>query len=85
MLRLTTAIVLVLATAHAIASTSGAATDRPDIELAEDARAGSPVGSIVSAQAPAREQAAPAALAPAPERALSANPLWAIPLTALSG
>jgi hypothetical protein len=90
MLRLAIGIMLVMATAHAIASTSGAATDRPDTEVTEAARTGLPAtSSVISAQLPAREQAqvvtAPPAPASAPERALSANPLWAIPLTALSG
>ncbi len=89
MLRLTIGAMLVVASAHAIASTSGAATDRPDTEVAEDARAGFPATSAIGAQPAMREQTqavtAPAAPAPAPERALSANPLWAIPLTALSG
>jgi hypothetical protein len=89
MLRLTIGAMLVVASAHAIASTSGAATDRSDTEVAEAARAGAPATSAIVAQPAMREQAqavtAPPAPVPAPERALSANPLWAIPLTALSG
>jgi hypothetical protein len=89
MLRLTIGAMLVVASAHAIASTSGAATDRPDTEVAEDAHAGSPATSAIVEQPDMRAQTqavtAPPAPTPAPERALSANPLWAVPLTALSG
>jgi general secretion pathway protein N len=57
--------------------------------VAEDARAGSGAASAIWAQPAARAQVqvvtAPPAPAPIPERALSANPLWAIPLSALSG
>ena len=88
MLRLTIGIMLVVASAHAIASTSGA-TDRPDIEVTEDARVGSPATLAVWTHPAVRDLAqvvtAPPAPEPAAERALSANPLWAIPLTALSG
>jgi hypothetical protein len=87
MLRLTIGIMVAMATAHAIASTSDGATDRPDIEVTEEAHVGSSATSDKWAQSAAREQAqvVTAPPAPAPERALSANPLWAIPLTALSG
>jgi hypothetical protein len=88
MLRLTIGVMLVVASAQAIALTGGA-TDRPDTEVAEDARAESPAISGILAQPAVREQTqavtAPPAPAPVQERALSANPLWAIPLTALSG
>jgi hypothetical protein len=90
MLRPPIGIMLLVAAAHgAAALTSVAATDPPDAMVVEDARAGSSAASAIWAQpaAPAPVQAvtAPAAPVPAPERALSANPLWAIPLTALSG
>jgi general secretion pathway protein N len=79
---------LVVASAYAAAST-GASTDRPDFEVAGDARAGSPATLAVWTHPAVRDLTqvvtAPPAPAPAPERALSANPLWAIPLTALSG
>jgi general secretion pathway protein N len=76
------------ASAHAIASTAGTARDRPDIELAEDGGAGSPMPSALWSQPesePAKVVTAPPPPPPAAERPLSANPLWAIPLTALSG
>jgi general secretion pathway protein N len=89
MRRLTIGVLLVAASAHATVSTSGAATGRSDIEVAEDISAGSPPTSAVWVPPAAPEKAkvvtAPPAPAPAPERTLSANPLWAIPLTALSG
>jgi hypothetical protein len=82
-------IMLLVASAHgAAALTSVAATDPLDTDGAEDARGGSPASAIWQ-QPAARSQVqvvtAPAVPAPTPERALSANPLWAIPLTALSG
>jgi hypothetical protein len=86
MLRLIAGVMFVVASAHALASTAGAARDRPDIELAEDGRAGSPVPSALWSQpAPEPAKVVTAPPPPAPERPLSANPLWAIPLTALSG
>jgi hypothetical protein len=88
MLRLIAGVMFAAASAHALASTAGAARDRPDIELAEDGGAGSPMPSALWSQPapePAKVVTAPPPPAPAPERPLSANPLWAIPLTALSG
>ena len=90
MLRRAIGIMLLAASAHgATALTTVASTDPPNADAAEDARAGSPAASAIWAQpaAPAQVQVvtAPAAPAPVPERKLSANPLWAIPLTALSG
>lgn len=77
-----------VASAHgALALTSIAATDPPN--AAEDARAGSPAAAAIWEQPAARAQVqvvtAPAAPALGPQRALSANPLWGIPLTSLSG
>jgi hypothetical protein len=90
MLKRAIGIMLLVASAHgAAALTSVAATDPLNADAAEDARAGSPSASAIWAKpaAPAQVQVvtAPAASAPGAERALSANPLWAIPLTALSG
>lgn len=90
MVRLAIGILLLVASVHGGAAlTSVAATDPLDAGAAEDARAGSPAASAIWAQPAPRAQVqavtAPAASGPAPERALSANPLWAIPLSALSG
>jgi hypothetical protein len=86
MLKLTIGIVLVAASAQAVALT-GTATERLDVEIAQDARAGSLATSAVLAQPAAQAQAqiVTAPPTPLPERALSANPLWGIPLTTLSG
>jgi hypothetical protein len=89
MLRMTFGVMLVAASVQAVASTSSAASDRPDFEVAEDASAVSAPTSATSAQPAVREHgevvSAPRVPTPSPERALSANPLWAIPLAALSG
>lgn len=91
MLRLAIGIMLLVASAHgALALTSAAGTDELGADAAEEAHsAGSPAASAIWAKPAASAQVqvvtAPAAPAPASERALSANPLWAIPLTALSG
>jgi general secretion pathway protein N len=89
MLRLAIGIMLLTSSAHAAALTSVAVADPRDVDEAQDARAGSPAAPAIWANSAAPEQVqvvtAPAAPAPVPERALSANPLWAIPLTALSG
>jgi general secretion pathway protein N len=88
MLRLIAGVIFAAASVHALASTAGAARDRPDIELAEDGRAESPMPSALwspPAPEPAKVVTAPPPAAPAAERPLSTNPLWAIPLTALSG
>jgi general secretion pathway protein N len=88
MLRITIGVVLVAASVQAVASTSGAATDRPDSERAEDARAVSPTAPAVFAHPAVRDLARIVTAPPTPaaqERALSANPLWGIPLTSLSG
>ncbi len=71
------------------ACVSVAATDPLEANEAEDSRAGSPAASTIweKAAAPAKAQVvtAPAARAPVVQQAPSANPLWAIPLSALSG
>jgi len=79
-------VMFAVASAHALAATAGAARDRPDIELAEDGRAASPMPSALWSQpAPEPAKVVTAPPPPAPAQPLSANPLWAIPLTALSG
>jgi hypothetical protein len=87
MLRLAIGIMLLTSSAHAAAVTSRAVADPLDVSGAQDARAASPAASAIGAHPAALDQVqvvtAPAT--PVPERALSANPLWAIPLTALSG
>jgi hypothetical protein len=89
MLRLAIGIMLLTSSAHAAAVTSRAVADPLDVSGAQDARAASPAASAIGAHPAALDQVqvvtAPATPAPVPERALSANPLWAIPLTALSG
>lgn len=89
MLRMTIGVMLVAASVQAVASTSGSVAGRPDFETAEDTRAVSPTAPAVWTHPAVRDLArtaiAPPTLAPAPERALSANPLWGIPLTSLSG
>jgi general secretion pathway protein N len=88
MQRLATGILLLAISAHGVAAlTSAAGTGRLDAGVAEDARAGSPAPSEIWTQPAARAQVqvVAAAAAPVAERTLSANPLWAIPLNALSG
>jgi hypothetical protein len=90
MLKRVMGFMFLLASAHsAVGLTSVAATDPLNADAAEDARAGSPAASAIWAQPATQAQVqvvtAPAAPAPVPERALSANPLWGIPLTSLSG
>ena len=88
-LRLAIGIMFLTSSGYAAALTSLAVADPLDVSEAEDARAGSPAAPAIWAHpaAPAQVQVvtAPPAPTPVPERALSANPLWAIPLTALSG
>jgi general secretion pathway protein N len=85
MLRLAVGIALLVVST----SVSAAATGPLDRNEAEDSRAGSPAAPAIwerpAAAAPVQVVRAPTPPAPAPERALSANPLWAIPLGALSG
>jgi hypothetical protein len=88
--KLAIGIMLLLASVHgAAAATAIAAADPLDTAGAEDMRTGSPPASAIweqpAARAPAQVVTAPPAPVPAPERALSANPLWGIPLTSLSG
>jgi hypothetical protein len=89
MLRLTFGVMLAAISAQVIASTPGAASDRPDFEVAKDAGAVSAPTSAALAQPPVRERAQVVstlqASTPSAERTQSANPLWGIPLTALSG
>ena len=88
MLKRAIGFMLLVASAHSAAAlTSVAATDPLNVDAAEDARAGSSAASAIWAQPAARAQVqvVTAPPAPVPVRALSANPLWAIPLTALSG
>jgi hypothetical protein len=89
MLRLAIGIMLLTSSAHAAALTSLAVADPLDVSEAQDARAGSPAASAIWTRSAGADQVqvvtAPAAPPPAQERALSANPLWAVPLTALSG
>jgi hypothetical protein len=77
--------VLLALSAHGTSAlTSSALDDALDTGLRDDARtAGSPAAPSTPIPATAPAVLPPAA--PAPERALSANPLWAIPLTLLSG
>ena len=88
MLKLVVGIVILVASAHgAAALTAVAATDPLDADLTGDGRKESPSAFAIWAQPAASSQVqvmTPAAPAPLPERALSANPLWAIPLAALS-
>lgn len=68
---------------HAAAATTAAiTTDTLDAGIAEETRLGGPVTSSSSEPVTSVRVAAPP---PGPERPLSANPLWAIPLTKLSG
>jgi hypothetical protein len=77
-------VLLALSARGTSALTSAALDDALDTDLRNDARtAGSPAAP--STTTPAVAPAVPPSAAPAPERALSANPLWAIPLTQLSG
>ncbi|MDB5567347.1 MAG: hypothetical protein JWP84_3913 [Tardiphaga sp.] len=74
-------VLLALSVHSASALTSAVSNDALDADLADDARtAGPPAASPIPAGP--RQVVVPA---PASERALSANPLWAIPLTQLSG
>jgi general secretion pathway protein N len=87
--RLATAIIVLAASVHgAAALNSVAGVDPQAIDAAEDPHsAGAPAASAIWAPpaAPAQVVVAPAAPAPVPAGAQSANPLWAIPLSALSG
>ncbi len=89
MRRLATGIMLLVASAHgASALISAASTVGTGADAAEEAHTvGALEASAIWAKpaAPTQVVVAPAAPAPGPERALSDNPLWGIPLSALSG
>ncbi len=90
MLKRVIGFMFLVASAHSAAAlTSIAATDPLNADVAEDTGVGSPAAPAIwvqpTAQAQVQVVTAPAAPAPVPERALSANPLWGIPLTSLSG
>jgi hypothetical protein len=80
------AVLLLLSLHAAVAAKSTGSDDALDAGLADDARAGGVPGVTAVPAAPpvtaVRVVAPPTT--PAPERTLSANPLWAIPLTQLS-
>jgi general secretion pathway protein N len=82
--RLAAGIVLLALSAHGAGALTSAATDAPEGDAGAD---GSPAVSAIweKPAAPVQIVGSPATPAPVPERVLSANPLWAIPLTALSG
>jgi general secretion pathway protein N len=86
MIRTTTIGIVVLAlSAHgASALRSAASSDALDGDLADDVRIAAPAASP-PAPATVPRPAASLPAAPASERALSANPLWAVPLSQLSG
>jgi general secretion pathway protein N len=65
-----------------VAATPAITTDTLDAGLAEETRLGGPLTSSSNEPVTSVRVVAPP---PAPERPLSANPLWAIPLTKLSG
>jgi hypothetical protein len=71
----------VLSLHAAVATTAAITTDALDAGIAEETRLGGPPSSSNEPVTSVRVAAPP----PAPERPLSANPLWAIPLTKLSG
>jgi hypothetical protein len=76
---------LMLSVYGASASTFAASNDALDAGLTDDTRAAeSPAVTAVPAAPAMTVGAVPPPTGPAPERALSANPLWAIPLTQLS-
>jgi len=83
MLRLAIGIVVLALSSHGVPALNLDASD----ELSYDARpVGPPAASAISEQPAAPAPAVEAPFAPLQGRALSANnPLWAIPLTALSG
>jgi hypothetical protein len=87
MRRFITGVTLLLLSFHAAgATTSAVSSDALDAGLSDDAQAaGSPAAASVPAMPPVTTVGivAPPA-APVQERALSANPLWAIPLAQLS-
>jgi hypothetical protein len=79
-------VLLALSAQGASASRSASSSDALDGDLADDARTAEPAAAV-SAPTPAavpRPTLLPSA-APASERTLSANPLWAVPLSQLPG
>src|SRR6201995_4331257 len=66
----------------AVATSPTITTDALDAGLAEETRLGGPVSASANEPGTSVRAFAPPA---EPERPLSANPLWAIPLTKLSG
>jgi hypothetical protein len=75
---------LSLAAHGASALTSAASNGALDTDLTDDARTAGP-RAAPAAPIPAVAPAVPPSAAPASQRALSPNPLWAIPLAQLSG
>ena len=85
MRRLATAIMVLAASAYGAAA-SVAGMDPQGGDAAEgQPKAGAPAAAAIWTPPAAQVVTAPAASATAPGRAQSANPLWAIPLSALSG
>jgi hypothetical protein len=74
-------IVFVLSLHAAVATTASITTDALDAGIAEEARLGGPLTSSSSEPVTSVRVVAPP---PAPDRPLSANPLWALPLAKLS-
>lgn len=87
MLRLATGIILLVASAHGVSAlTSAAGTDGLGPDTAEEVHtAGAPAASEIWTKPAAPVQVVAVPPASAKERAPSANPLWAVPLSALSG
>jgi general secretion pathway protein N len=90
MLKRALGIILMAASAHSAAAViSVAATDPLNADVVEAARAGSSANSDIWAAPPARPPVQVVTVPPAPlpsaERVPSANPLWGVPLSALSG
>jgi hypothetical protein len=79
--RFSICIAVLLAAGQAVSAMTSVGADR--IENV-DAPAAAPAASSIWERPAAQLVAAPTASAPVPERALSANPLWEIPLSALS-
>jgi hypothetical protein len=77
-------LLLALSGHGASALISAASNDALDADLVDDTRKAASPASPAMATPAVRPAVLPSA-APASERALSANPLWAIPLTQLSG
>jgi hypothetical protein len=76
---------LSLAAHGASALTSAASNEALDADLTDDARTAGPRAAPAAPIPAAAPAAVPSSAAPASQRALSPNPLWAIPLAQLSG